>query len=821
MPDFALDSLAKATLLLGVAGLVTLLWRRTAAPRHLVWTLALAGTLILPAARLLGPVWRVPVLPPPPVETFTPTEPAARTTVRAPAVAEPTAPLGTTVTSARSDFAPGARGAGWWLGAVWAAGLVFVLGLYGVGALRVARIARHARPLRSADWLALQSSLAAGLKLRTPVRLLAAPGPAMPMTWGTRRPIVLLPSDAEQWPDTRRRDVLLHELAHVARRDCLTQLVAVCACAVYWFHPLVWVAARRLRVERERACDDRVLAAGATPSAYAEHLLEIARTLRAGTMTGLASVAMARPSQLGNRLLDVLDPARRREAVSRRFTLRAAAVAALLVPPLAVVHPTRIAARRVGSPATLPTPGVTVPTSRHTVRDPVVRTPVFDRAADSGDCAAAVPRGANSWSSSNTSDDGARRTRLQYKTSRCTLELIAEGAFRFTADFADLAAIDAGGSVVVTRVEGGESRRMEMRPGAEGVSHRWFVGDAERPYDAAARAWLAETLTQLLRRTGYAADARSRWILQTRGQDALIQEIALVSGDYAKRVYYQALIADGPLDAATVARVVTQAGNEISSDYDLAEVLVLVASRYPLNEPARTAFVGAADHIQSDYDRRRVLKVVLAGKDLPDDLAAAILTAAGGIQSDYDLAEVLVQLTSKHPITPAMSTAFFRAVDGIESNYDRRRVLATVLAQRDMPPALVAGALTAAGGISSDFDRAEVLVQVAEGPGLDDASRAAFFAAADGIGSDHDHARVLTALSERPGMTDPVAVAVIASARRIGSDYDRANVLVAVARHARLRGAVRDAYVAAANSIGSETDRNRALAALAGSSVLD
>src|SRR5512146_1187098 len=109
MPDFALDSLAKATLLLGVAGLVTLLWRRTAAPRHLVWTLALAGTLILPAARLLGPVWRVPVLPPPPVEGFTPTQPASHTTVRAPAAAVLTAPLGTTVTRARLDLAPGAR----------------------------------------------------------------------------------------------------------------------------------------------------------------------------------------------------------------------------------------------------------------------------------------------------------------------------------------------------------------------------------------------------------------------------------------------------------------------------------------------------------------------------------------------------------------------------------------------------------------------------------------------------------------------------------------------------------------------------------------
>jgi hypothetical protein len=515
----------------------------------------------------------------------------------------------------------------------------------------------------------------------------------------------------------------------------------------------------------------------------------------------------------------VLDPARRRDAMTRRFVARAAAAAALVVLPLAVVHPTHLAARQAAAPEMRRIPGDDSQTPRHTVRGPAVRPLALVQSADSADCATVTPRGSSS--SSSTSDDGARRTRLQYKTAGCTLELVAEGGFRFTADFTDLSEIDAGGSVVVTRLDDGQQRRVEMRPASDGVSHRWFVGDAERPYDAAARTWLSTTLTQLLRRTGYAAEARSRWILQTRGPEALFQEIAQVSGDYAKRQYYQALIVDGRLDPAGVARVVTQAGNEIASDYDLAEVLVLVATRYPLNEPARTAFVTAADHIQSDYDRHRVLAVVLAGKTLPDDLAAAVLGSAGGIQSDYDLAQVLIVLIQKHPITPAMSSAFFRAVDGIESDYDRRRVLATMLAQRETTPALVAGALTAAGGIASDFDRAEVLVQVAEGPGLDETSRPAFFTAADGIGSDHDHARVLTALSERPGMTEPVTTAVIASARRIGSDYDRANVLVAVAQHVRLGTALREAYVAAASSIGSETDRNRALAALAGSKQLD
>lgn len=820
MRDFVLDSLTKATLLLVAAGLVTMVWRRAAAPRHLVWTLALAGTLVLPAVRVLGPAWRVPLLPARP--TAVPAFPAALDRVAEPSASSPATAVGSAavIGAAPSTAIPGgpARPASLpWAVAIWAGGAILVIAAYLVGAWRVTGIAGRSRDVDSADWVELQASIAAELQLRVPVRLLAASGPAMPMTWGLLHPVILLPADADQWPAARRRDVLLHEMAHVERRDCLTQLLAVCACALYWFHPLVWIAAARLRVERERACDDRVLSSGATPSDYASHLLEIARTLRAAPATGLASVAMARPSQLGSRLLDVLDPVRRREALNRRLAVPAALSAALVVLPLAALRPTRLSAHQAPPAALLwasDDPQETLEAAHRAMALEPVRRPT----PDTVDCQS---RSSHSTASSSSDDRAGRHLVLRYQSGQCALELVAEGKFRLSADFTDLSAIDAGGSVVVKRREGDHERRVEMRPGPDGVAHRWFVDDTERPYDADARAWLAATLTDLLRRTGYAGEARSRWILETRGQDALLQEITWLSGDYARRVYYQTLVAEGRLDAATVARVVTDAGRNISSDYDLAELLVLVATRYPLSEPARTAFVTAADHIGSDYDRHRVLAVVLAGKSLPDELATAVLGAAGHIESDYDLAEVLIVLIQQHPITAAMSPAFFQAVGGIESAYDRRRVLATLLAQRETPPALVAAALTAADRISSDYDRAEVLVQVAEGPGVDEASRNPFFTAVAGIDSDYDHARVLTALSERPGLAEPVAAAIIASARDIGSGYDCANVLVAVAQHIRLTAALREAYIATANRIGSEYDRTRALAALSGSTQLD
>src|SRR2546423_1514821 len=220
---------------------------------------------------------------------------------------------------------------------------------------RIAWLERTTPPVEDeAGWLLVEDlSLEVGVTRQ--VRLLQAKGAAMPMTWGIRRPAILLPADADTWSAERRRDVLLHELAHVKRHDFFTQLMARVACAVYWFHPLVWLAATRLREERERACDDHVLRAGATPSAYATHLLEIARGLRAARATSLASVAMARPAQLATRLLDVLAARRSRDTLSARSAAPAWLAAIAVVVPLAAAAP------RIAEPVSSATSIDTIP----------------------------------------------------------------------------------------------------------------------------------------------------------------------------------------------------------------------------------------------------------------------------------------------------------------------------------------------------------------------------------------------------------------------------------------------------------------------------
>jgi HEAT repeat protein len=181
----------------------------------------------------------------------------------------------------------------------------------------VRRIVNRAHPLDTADWLNPLWEVSDRLALDEPPRLLRSEDAKMPFACGLFTPTIVLPAECDSWSLDRRRAVLLHELAHVRRHDLIGHTLGRLACAVYWFHPLVWTAAKRLRSESERACDDLALACGARAADYAEHLLDIVTSVRRDSTPSVA-LAMARRKEFEGRMLAILDPELRHSSPSRR-----------------------------------------------------------------------------------------------------------------------------------------------------------------------------------------------------------------------------------------------------------------------------------------------------------------------------------------------------------------------------------------------------------------------------------------------------------------------------------------------------------------------
>ncbi|MBA2305483.1 MAG: M56 family metallopeptidase, partial [Acidobacteria bacterium] len=346
------DAAVKATLLLGAAAITTRVLRHSsAAARHLVWTAALIAVLILPIVSMAIPQWRVPLVTlsrstaigtgqlggGDAASASTAAGMRARLGVSAQGPAQ-TAGGGRAPSESRRSLAWGTL-----LFGLWITGALVILTRLGIGMIAVQAMSRRTLTASNAAWLPLARQLASDLGIgRITFRRSRHPSISMPMAWGVVRPVVVMPAEADGWSRDRLRIVLLHELAHVKRADCLTHMLAQAACALYWMNPLAWMAARQARAERERACDDLVLACGTPGAEYADQLLQIARDMRTGRFSSTiatASLAMANRSQLEGRLMAILDPSVPRTGLSRVRTLVGSAAALLTLVPLASLQP--------------------------------------------------------------------------------------------------------------------------------------------------------------------------------------------------------------------------------------------------------------------------------------------------------------------------------------------------------------------------------------------------------------------------------------------------------------------------------------------------
>lgn len=384
---FAGSMLLRGAALLALAAVATRLMRRwaPAALRHHVWMLAMTGLLALPLLTHVLPDWRLAM--PDRIGELLPsitgtgigldagaerTTAARPGTVPAPVRSEDdpsaalTPPMGDLAMTKRpsedaaADLLPGDRGAAppWTtlLLAAWGVGFLTLLARLGLGLGRAARLVRRAHPVDDRQWNVLVSLLSLKSGLARGVRVVSSSEVNVPMAWGILNLWLVLPEDFESWPAERRRVVVLHELAHLRRRDCLAQAVARLALALHWPNPLAWLATRRLTAEREQACDDAVLTAGVGGPSYAHHLVEIARGLSRPSRPARAAVAMARPSELENRVLAILDERRSQRTLGRRTARAAVACMAAFLLPVATVQPSAV---RAAVDSAEPGPGLT------------------------------------------------------------------------------------------------------------------------------------------------------------------------------------------------------------------------------------------------------------------------------------------------------------------------------------------------------------------------------------------------------------------------------------------------------------------------------
>ena len=715
----------------------------------------------------------------------------------------------------RLNVAIQGMGARSWLraiGIVWLLGALAILARFVAGTLAVSRLARRSERVDDGRWLSLTQRIAMRVGVARPMTLLRSARFDVPVTWGIVYPVVLLPDNADEWSDERRRYVLVHEMAHVKRVDAFTQLVAQLTLAAFWFNPFVWLAAHRMRVEREHACDDYVLREGTPASTYAADLLAMVRSL--GTtgraQPAFAALAMARPDELETRMQAILDPAQDRASLSSRSTVGLAFCSLLLLVPLAAFRPfsprqaisfgggEMLDTLTVATPATISfqemPPMAAIPaipaipampampphladdmrtaaTALEAARAPLaeVAARASSFGADIAPAVAAAPARVATWSrrgescssvslqrtgtstSIHSSDDNDD-TSFQYISSsagRC-LQVALWGKVEFSEDERDVRSVSRDGRLYVRERRPNADRELTVTPGdGDGPRYAYSVDGEQASFDDEGRGWLADLLPTVLRESGLNAKQRVARIRRDGGVSAVLADIARTQSTSAKRAAYEALLQGGTLSSDEEARVARQAGTDLaSSDGELRAVLEAIGKRGPMAASMAEAFGAAVEHMSSDGEKRELLQQYALKGDR--DMLLVSMRQAASIGSDGEKAEFLRATASRYLATDdeQLRNAFFSVTNTISSDGEKHEVLNAVLPYAQRPAILFA-MLDAARQISSDGEKSELLVSILKKRAVTTPQlKEAFMKTTRTLSSDAEYRRVMEAMLE-------------------------------------------------------------------------
>lgn len=262
------DASLRAIMLAMLAGVLVACLRKRAAAQHLVWTVVVAGMVLLPVLRPMIPAAPLPIAQPQLLQAVS---------------VKPRPQSAATAVSTLSAPARGANEAAslrpsWHLYAaiIYTAGVLLLAIRLFLGLLLSRSLLRRARPLREELWR--YHNLIADARVE--VEIQESERVRVPVTHGLKTMRVILPKGWRAWPEQKMTVVLTHELTHARRRDPLLALMAAVNKCIFWFHPLAWWLERQLAVLAEQAADDAAVAVARDAESYARMVLEVAARMK-------------------------------------------------------------------------------------------------------------------------------------------------------------------------------------------------------------------------------------------------------------------------------------------------------------------------------------------------------------------------------------------------------------------------------------------------------------------------------------------------------------------------------------------------------------
>jgi hypothetical protein len=457
----------------------------------------------------------------------------------------------------------------------------------------------------------------------------------MPFTYGLMKPVIVMPEPATTWPSTQLSATLLHEESHAARGDTIALLISQVVCALYWWHPAVWYAARRAAAERERACDDAVIRHGVLASEYGQCLLSHAQSLTAWRASPVATVMFGHSAGLGARVVALLDPAIDRSAgLKPKFrviggmaalVVIAGAAAPRSVASVASSIPANLAFSPVVSMAMLPGEQPSGSVAARTSRVAAPAADVCRQAPDTKNSRTYTDAIVRITGAGSRSENGV--TREIWTGVDCIAWMEFNSGVDASRDERAIV-VDGNGRFVAHNEGPGGTREYRLTRASASMTldgNNVAIGPAEE-------AWIGEMAREFLRRTGQRIQERAHASLSQAGVRGLLGEVSLIPRRRTRAEYLREGFG-ATNSPESVVSFIHEASALLDSSDERGTFLLAVPHKYDANEKVLQAIYEESSVIEPDGASEAVLRAYPPPRPLPQSLSPLVEKIIRGMQS--------------------------------------------------------------------------------------------------------------------------------------------------------------------------------------------
>lgn len=417
----------------------------------------------------------------------------------------------------------------------------------------------------------------------------------------------------------------------------------------------------------------------------------------------------------------------------------------------------------------------------------------------------------SNYSYSSSNKNGVYTIHVKDKGNKFKLEY--EGEITLSDDDKDIVAISRGGFLEISKSSFGGKRKLVIEAESGKLRKRYYVGWSEKSFIPEGKAWLAEILPDIVRSTTIGAEKRVNRFYSRGGVTSVLNEIDRLKSDYVQTKYYKLLL-EKNLNNSELIKVIEGVGNDVDSDYYLAEILQSNQKIFLANSQLISAYMKAAKNINSDYYLSEVLTKAVKNADISDDQLSELLQISSNIGSDYYLSQLLIKILNNRDLNKTNMTKLMQISDNVDSDYYKSQVLKKALNKKDLSKENYNTFIASMDDVDSDYYASNVINSLLN-KDLDNTSLNKLLELINkNVGSDYYASGIYKRLSKKQ-LTDNQLIKVIEAMDHINSSNYLSQTLSAFAPQVkRSSQRVKDAYLKMAKSINSDLYFGRAMKAI-------